>query len=229
MFGLTALKRAATPTTTGLITASAVFTATQRAVVGSLLQRARLSSAKDSTAVGTSLPTLEIDAFKRSKAFKRPTSPHLFIYQPQLTWGLSLFHRVTGGFLGVGAIWYLVAPFTSAAAAAYVASLPFIVKFVAKSALALPLAYHSFNGLRHLFWDTASKFGLSLSGVYSTGYSVLAATVVVGFGYMVTKVSLSSEEKALLPLVHNFLVKIGVSEAAKILKKNFPLVTVQFV
>ncbi|KAI8619143.1 hypothetical protein BC830DRAFT_1105501, partial [Chytriomyces sp. MP71] len=102
MFGL-ALRRSVTPKTVGLITASSVLTAANRvAPLAMLIHRARLSTEKDSTVAGTSLPTLELDAFKRSQAFKRPISPHLFIYQPQLTWGLSLFHRVTGGILGVG-------------------------------------------------------------------------------------------------------------------------------
>ncbi|KAJ3077198.1 cytochrome b subunit of succinate dehydrogenase, Sdh3p [Podochytrium sp. JEL0797] len=189
MFGLHhALKRSFTPKTTGLITASSVFTASHRVASVMVLHKARLlTTGPDSSVKGTALPTLEIDAFKRSEAFKRPISPHLFIYQPQLTWYLSMFHRITGAAVGAalygGAIWYLVCPFTSATAAAYIASFPWIVKFVAKSALALPLAFHSFNGLRHLMWDTASKYGLSLTGVYSTGYAVVAASAVVGFGY----------------------------------------------
>ncbi|KAJ3019191.1 UNVERIFIED_CONTAM: cytochrome b subunit of succinate dehydrogenase, Sdh3p [Siphonaria sp. JEL0065] len=188
MFGL-ALRRSFTPSSAGLITASSVFAASQRIPSSVVLQKSRaLTTAKDSSnSVGTSLPTLEIDAFKRSEAFKRPISPHLFIYQPQLTWYLSMFHRITGGAIGValygGAIWYLVSPFTSVTAAAYVASFPWIVKFLVKSALALPLAFHSLNGFRHLLWDTASKYGLSLKGVYSTGYAVLAGTTVLGFGY----------------------------------------------
>lgn len=32
----------------------------------------------------------------------RPIAPHLTIYQPQLTWYMSLFHRATGGALAVG-------------------------------------------------------------------------------------------------------------------------------
>ncbi|KAJ3391718.1 cytochrome b subunit of succinate dehydrogenase, Sdh3p [Entophlyctis sp. JEL0112] len=164
----------------------------------------RMSSSKanDSSTIGTALPTLEIDAFKRSVALKRPTSPHLFIYQPQLTWSLSLFHRVSGGVLGVGrqaiffgsafeimkiltamyggALLYVFSPFTSAAAATYVAGFPWIIKFVGKLGLTLPLAYHTFNGLRHLFWDTASKYGLSLTGVYQTGYAVVALSLAVG-------------------------------------------------
>jgi succinate dehydrogenase (ubiquinone) cytochrome b560 subunit len=49
-----------------------------------------------------SIPTLEIDAFKRSKEFNRPISPHLTIYQPQLTWYMSALHRITGVAVGGG-------------------------------------------------------------------------------------------------------------------------------
>ncbi|TPX46631.1 hypothetical protein CcCBS67573_g10305 [Chytriomyces confervae] len=215
MFGV-AIRRAATTNSIGLFAASSTISAVPRVFPQAInrIQRASLSTQKDSSQIGTSLPTLEIDAFKRSAAFKRPTSPHLFIYQPQLTWGLSLFHRVTGGILGVGtlfedmrvtpvrikfrldriiwnrfmslyggAIWYLVAPFTSAAAAAYITAFPWIVKFVAKSAISFPMAYHTFNGFRHLLWDTANKYSFSLPGVYSTGYAVIGATFVVGLGY----------------------------------------------
>jgi succinate dehydrogenase (ubiquinone) cytochrome b560 subunit len=32
----------------------------------------------------------------------RPIAPHLSIYQPQLTWYMSAFHRFTGGAVAVG-------------------------------------------------------------------------------------------------------------------------------
>ena len=41
---------------------------------------------------------------------KRPTSPHLQIYKPQITSVLSIIHRFTGIFLGIGMIlltWWL--------------------------------------------------------------------------------------------------------------------------
>lgn len=47
-----------------------------------------------------SKPTLDIDPFKKSERLNRPTSPHLLIYQPQLTWYLSAFHRITGAGIG---------------------------------------------------------------------------------------------------------------------------------
>ena len=46
-------------------------------------------------------PTLQVDPFKRSEAFKRPISPHLSIYAPQVTSVLSIFHRITGAGIGV--------------------------------------------------------------------------------------------------------------------------------
>ena len=51
-----------------------------------------------------SKPTLNIDPFKKSQRLSRPISPHLLIYQPQLTWYLSALHRITGA--GVGGCKY---------------------------------------------------------------------------------------------------------------------------
>lgn len=46
-----------------------------------------------------------------------------------------------------------------------------------KAILASPFAYHLANGLRHLYWDTAK--GLSIKEVYSTGYTMLATTLII--------------------------------------------------
>lgn len=95
-----------------------------------------------------------------------------------------MFHRITGvavgGLFYLGAMAYAVNPFSSAAVAASVASLPFIVKFVGKAAIVFPTVFHSLNGIRHLLWDSANA--LSLTGVYQTGYAVLAGTAVLGLG-----------------------------------------------
>lgn len=45
-------------------------------------------------------PTLDIDPFKKSARLNRPTSPHLTIYQPQLTWYMSAFNRITAAAIG---------------------------------------------------------------------------------------------------------------------------------
>jgi len=112
----------------------------------------------------------------------RQSSPHFTIYQPQLTWVASIANRITGAGLSVllygFSLAYLFAPsiFSSANIIEFAAGLPEWVKVAEKTILAAPFAFHSFNGLRHLAWDTG-KF-LSLKGVYRTGYAVLGASAI---------------------------------------------------
>ncbi|KAJ1563238.1 cytochrome b subunit of succinate dehydrogenase, Sdh3p [Cladochytrium tenue] len=147
----------------------------------SAVQRLGLSGSTKASATGTGIPTLDIDAYKRSRELKRPLSPQLQIYQPQLTWVMSAWHRLTGVAIGgafyLGAMAYAIAPVSSTTIAAGFTALPFIVKFFAKALITVPIVYHSFNGIRHLVWDWGS--GLTLKSVYSSGYTVLALTGAV--------------------------------------------------
>jgi succinate dehydrogenase (ubiquinone) cytochrome b560 subunit len=94
------------------------------------------------------------DSFEKSKKLGRPMSPHLTIYQPQLTWYMSALHRITGagiatGFYGLAA-WYALSPFHSADLVSAMHSLPSPILFGFKALVAFPLAYHTMNGIRHL-------------------------------------------------------------------------------
>ncbi|KAJ1914927.1 hypothetical protein IWQ60_008620 [Tieghemiomyces parasiticus] len=146
----------------------------------SILMTSRVMSAQaPSTSSGQS------EIAQRARAH-RPLSPDLSIYQPQLTWYMSSFHRVTGAFLAAGlyagAISYVAAPvvlgmsFDSASIVSAFAALSPAAKFSAKMALALPFTFHSYNGIRHLIWDTGRA--LTLKGVYTGGYAVLGATAL---------------------------------------------------
>lgn len=117
----------------------------------------------------------------------RPVSPHLQIYKPQLTWVLSGFHRITGVAMafpfyaltcGYAAATILNYPLDVDAVVAAFAGLPLVVKAGIKATMAFPFVFHSFNGLRHLIWDTGKE--LTLKGVYRTGYVVLGLTGVIG-------------------------------------------------
>lgn len=129
----------------------------------------------------------EEGAILTAQRANRPVSPHLQIYQPQLTWVLSGFHRITGVALA-GAFYALTCtyaatsllniPFDSATLVGGFAALPVAVKVLAKAAGAYPFAFHTANGVRHLIWDNAKE--LTKSGVYRTGYAVLAITGLVG-------------------------------------------------
>lgn len=153
----------------------------------------RLPSARPS-----SLQQLRFQSTSPAKKL-RPVSPHVQIYQPQLTWVMSIAHRVTGAGLAGGttfqsaniigisslfnfavgiygaSIWYALAPFSSSAVVSAVAALPGVALFAGKFLVAAPYSYHFFNGVRHLLWD--AKFALTLKGVYASGYATQAATV----------------------------------------------------
>ncbi|KAJ3926027.1 MAG: SDHC, cytochrome b subunit of succinate dehydrogenase [Lentinula lateritia] len=119
-----------------------------------------------------------------TQRLQRPSSPHFTIYEPQLTWIGSIFNRVTGVGLGFFPVLYgfslayLVAPgtFDSTHVIEFVGGLPDVVKYAGKFILALPFTFHSWNGIRHLLWDSG-KF-LTVKGAYSTGYAVLGATAI---------------------------------------------------
>ena len=96
----------------------------------------------------------------------RPISPHVEIYQPQLTWCSSIAHRFTGvalsGALYASAVAYVAAPymglgelFSSASLVDVVSHMPVWAKLLVKAPLAAAFSYHSVNGSRPLLWDCA--------------------------------------------------------------------------
>ncbi|KAG9245444.1 succinate dehydrogenase cytochrome b subunit [Calycina marina] len=119
----------------------------------------------------------------------RPNSPHLTIYQPQIPWILSITHRITGsvlsgGFYIFGSL-YLVAPLfgwhiDSASMAAAFGSWPVVAKVLTKFAVAMPFSFHSWNGIRHLFWDMTK--GFANQSVIRTGWFVVGLSIVSSFG-----------------------------------------------
>lgn len=112
---------------------------------------------------------------------ERPLSPHLQVYQPQLTSVLSIAHRFTGLCLSLGtavlAIWLIAAAMGEGAFAAVNGHLGAWYGQVFLFAWSFALFYHLCNGIRHLAWDTG--WGLDLSTTYITGYITLAAAAVL--------------------------------------------------
>jgi succinate dehydrogenase / fumarate reductase cytochrome b subunit len=109
---------------------------------------------------------------------RRPLSPHLQVYRPQLTSVLSIMHRITGVALSAGTlllVWWLVAaasgPEAYAAASGFVGSVLGLLLLLGWSAA---LFYHLFNGIRHLVWDAG--YGFDLPTVYRSGWAVVIAT-----------------------------------------------------
>lgn len=112
------------------------------------------------------VPMTEEQDLKRlnTQRNERPISPHVSIYQPQLTWVSSILHRATGTGMSWAlyayAIGYLAAPhiglgemLSSGSLVDAVSHLPAWTKVSVKAPLAAAFMYHFFNGLRHLAWD----------------------------------------------------------------------------
>ncbi|TPX53058.1 hypothetical protein SeMB42_g01032 [Synchytrium endobioticum] len=133
------------------------------------------------TTIVRSVPTLDSDPWKTSEKFHRPVSPHMTIYEPQITWYASIMHRITGAGLATGfyagSIWYALAPFDSAAVATAIHSLPAAIVFTGKVLAVAPFWFHSLNGIRHLVWDIG--VGFDNNTVKQTGWTVVGLTGVL--------------------------------------------------
>ena len=111
----------------------------------------------------------------------RPLSPHLQVYQPQLTSVLSISHRVTGVALSAGTLllvyWLIAAasgPESFARAQGFIGSwFGYLLLF----AWSISLFYHLCNGIRHLMWDVG--YGMEIPAVYASGWAVVIATAVL--------------------------------------------------
>jgi succinate dehydrogenase / fumarate reductase cytochrome b subunit len=114
------------------------------------------------------------------KLVRRPLSPHLQVYRPQITTVVSIVHRMTGVALGFGTLlltWWLVAAATSPDAFAVVQG--FIGSAIGLLLLfgwTFALFFHLFNGIRHLAWDVG--LGFEKPHYHVTGWAVVAGAVV---------------------------------------------------
>ena len=127
---------------------------------------------------------------------QRPISPHLTIYQPQLTWYMSSLHRLSLIFLGL-AFYGVTMLFGLGNLAGLdittqkvvdwyhdkVSRMNKWVGLTVKAGFAYLFALQYGGAIRHLIWDTARE--LTLKGVYRTGYALIGFTVVAG-SYLLT-------------------------------------------
>lgn len=112
---------------------------------------------------------------------KRPLSPHLLDYKPQMTSVLSILHRIAGVALGIGTLMVVC---VLVAAASGEADYDMVMEFW-RSPLGMlmifgwsvALFYHACNGVRHLIWDTGYLF--KLQNAKRAGIAVLIATALL--------------------------------------------------
>jgi succinate dehydrogenase / fumarate reductase cytochrome b subunit len=112
---------------------------------------------------------------------KRPLSPHLQIYKPQLTSLMSILHRFTGIFLSLGTVvlaYWLIA--AASGADSYQQAQDLLGSWLGLVFLfgwSFALFYHLCNGIRHLFWDIG--LGMDIKMVYLSGKLVLIASLIL--------------------------------------------------
>ena len=120
---------------------------------------------------------------------KRPLSPHLQIYKPQLTSFTSILHRATGVFFYIGIIvmcWAIIhysyqinVEIESGEAQCYCPwkNVIHYAIYLAILGWTFSLYYHLCNGIRHLFWDIGK--GFEINTAKKTGISVIILSTLL--------------------------------------------------
>ena len=110
----------------------------------------------------------------------RPLSPHLSIHKKILTSVFSIFHRLTGIGLSVGAILLSIWIILIALGPDYYFIFETISSFILFKAFlhlwTLAIFYHLFNGIRYLFWSYGKMMDLRI--VYISGYVVIILSIL---------------------------------------------------
>ena len=114
-------------------------------------------------------------------ASKRPLSPHLLLYKPQLTSVLSIVHRGTGVVLAVGlllVVYWLVA--LAAGPETFANAQRIMGSWIGRLMLlgwSWALFYHFCNGIRHLCWDAG--WGYEIDTARNSGLAAAASSVLL--------------------------------------------------
>src|ERR1700760_2837250 len=92
----------------------------------------------------------------------RPTSPHALIYRWEIGMFLSILHRVTGAFLGMGLLalsyWLIALASGPGSYAGAVRLLSSPIGLLLLLGWTFSFMFHLLNGVRHLFWDAGKGF-----------------------------------------------------------------------
>jgi len=114
---------------------------------------------------------------------RRPVSPHVTIYSFPICALASITTRVTGcalsfGAAGLGALELIGGNGTALSLMSDIGNSGLVLSSGAKFAVAFPIVYHYFGGLRHLVWDNAPDM-LTNVDVEKTSYGLIGASVLV--------------------------------------------------
>jgi succinate dehydrogenase / fumarate reductase cytochrome b subunit len=115
------------------------------------------------------------------KLVRRPISPHLQVYKPQMSSVSSIFHRITGCALGLGTLlltlWLVCAAAGEGAFSVIQAIFASWIGLLILIGFTAALFYHFCNGIRHLAWDAGK--GYDLPTMHRSGQIMLIATAAL--------------------------------------------------
>lgn len=110
----------------------------------------------------------------------RPLSPHVGIYSWHISNTLSIFHRLTGLALSVGALtlltWIIAAAIGPEAYATVTNVLSGPLGLMVLFGVSASFFYHFANGIRHLAWDAG--YGFEKPVARATGWFAIGAAAV---------------------------------------------------
>ncbi len=110
----------------------------------------------------------------------RPLSPHLSIHKKVLTAVFSIFHRVTGICLSLGAILFSFWTILIALGPNYYSKFQTLSSLIIFKIFlfiwTLTIFYHLYNGIRYLFWSYGKMMNLSI--VYKSSYAVIVLSIL---------------------------------------------------
>ena len=113
----------------------------------------------------------------------RPLSPHLTVYRPQWTSMTSIFVRITGNGLIVGAllsVWWFAA--LAAGPEAYDRANGFITSWFGDLVMFGSVAciwYHTLGGIRHLVWDSGHMLDVERSEMAGMGMVLVTVLLTI--------------------------------------------------
>ncbi len=122
------------------------------------------------------------------KTKKRPLSPHLTIYKPQITSVFSILHRITGVVFFIGLItvmWTFILQMTGCDC--LMNSMKNLCQTIFGKIIFFSLIYsmmfHTCGGVRYLFWSCHKGFNLKNveASAYFIIFSALALTIILIF------------------------------------------------
>ncbi|MSP03865.1 MAG: succinate dehydrogenase, cytochrome b556 subunit [Acetobacteraceae bacterium] len=112
------------------------------------------------------------------KLVRRPLSPHLQVYKPQITTVLSILHRISGVALAAGTLFLVCWLAAGASGPAWFETVQGFAGTILGQLLlfgwTVALFYHLFSGLRHLAWDMG--LGFEKAQYTASGWAVVITT-----------------------------------------------------